>query len=172
MPFRSTAQAPVKQGRGWWGTDPSAGGQKNNSPESQTHLFVSLNPKNIGVIIFLFQMKHLRLKVMYSVGWWNLLMPIAHSDEPSQRILPGFSRHLQMVSSLPYVRMCPNVATQIKQSKAIYSKLAISRKQISINWIWQRLKTVRRMEQLYSEKKEDVGYALIRDCWQGNAIMG
>lgn len=99
-------------------------------------------------------MKHLRLKVMYSVGWWNLLLPIAHSDEPSQRNLPGFSRHLQMVSSLSYVRMCPNVATQIKQSKAIYSKLAISRKPISINWIWQRLKSVRRMEQLYSEKRK------------------
>lgn len=26
------------------------------------------------------------------------------------------------------------------------------------------------MVQLCSEKKEDVGYALIRDCWQGNVI--
>lgn len=122
-------------------------------------------------------MKHLRLKVMYSGGWWNLLMSIAHSDEPSQRNLPGFPRHLQMVSSLFYVRICPNVVltvevmtTQIKQPKAIYSKLAISRKPTCTNWIWQRLKTVRRMVQLCSEKKEDVGYALIRDCWQGNVI--
>lgn len=61
-------------------------------------------------------MKHLRLKVMYSVGD-EPLMPIAHSDEPSQRNLPGFSRHLQMVSSLSYVRMCPNVANSNKTVK-------------------------------------------------------
>lgn len=46
------------------------------------------------------------------------------------------------------------MTTQIKQSRAIYSKLAISRKPTSTNWIWQRLKTVRRMVQLYCEKRK------------------